>query len=623
MRSGRRLVQAAVAAAIVSTLAAGAQGAEQADPIPGYPLEPEMNEVVPGRFLVDPPTLENLAFRWILRGDSNRNASVAVSYRRKGETAWREALPMLRVQQEVANRSYGAYRTGNLFAGSVLFLTPGTQYEVQLVMQDPDGGAPPAKLVTVATRAEPGAFDTGRRVHVYPKGFQGERPRSSISGLQTALDAALPGDLLLLHAGVYRGPFTVTRSGKPDEPIVLRGRIDGEAILQGTGHKTDLVRIESADHTVFEDLTLRHAKTAILAGRKGSPGSSGLVVRRCRVFDVITGLFTYSENSTNWFVADNHFTGINPTWYPRPRETYMSPSHTGVNVYGRGHVVCYNRIERFSDSLAIANYGTPHEDVQKHCVAIDFYNNDLSFAQDDCLETDYGCHNIRVYRNRGYNAHTGLSVQPSYGGPIYLIRNELYGITALGFKLHNFCMGMLAYHNTVCTARSGFQSFNRWQNGHFRNNLILGGKDFVEPGGRVRKAYALDTGSMSAYSTLDFNGYRRNGPGDLINWFDGSKQAAYADLSDFTRATGHEAHGLMVDYPIFRKAAAPDFGVTCDPAQYDLRLKPASAAVDRGCRLANVNDHHAGAAADLGCYELGQTVPIYGPRTAPAGTPQR
>jgi len=57
-------------------------------------------------------------------------------------------------------------------------------------------------------------------------------------------------------------------------------------------------------------------------------------------------------------------------------------------------------------------------------VNIDFYNNDLSWAQDDTFEADYGCHNVRFYRNRCYNTHTGMSTQPFYGGPVYLIRTE-------------------------------------------------------------------------------------------------------------------------------------------------------------------------------------------------------
>ena len=85
------------------------------------------DRVVPGRFVIDPPTLENLGFRWYIEGDDNRNASVAVSYRKRGERTWRQSLPLLRVHREVVNQDFGAHRVGNLFAGSVLFLQPSTE----------------------------------------------------------------------------------------------------------------------------------------------------------------------------------------------------------------------------------------------------------------------------------------------------------------------------------------------------------------------------------------------------------------------------------------------------------------------------------------------------------------
>jgi len=557
------------------------------------------DQVIPGRLVIDPPTLENLGFRWYLEGDRNRNASVAVSYRKKGERRWKEALPMLRVHHEIVNQDYGAHRVGNLFAGSVLFLEPATAYEVRLVMQDPDGGAPPPKVVAATTRGEPKAFAGGRKVHV-----------NAQTGLMKAYEASQPGDILLLDAGVYKadGTWVLSKSGEPGKPIVFRGSIDGEAILEGQGHQVDLLNIQRADYLMFENLTMRHARHAILAGNKGQPGASGLVVRRCRISDVIWGITTTSENSSNWYIADNILTGANPTWYPRPEVEYMSPSHTGVNYYGRGNVVCYNRISRFSDAAAPANFGPPLEDIDKQPVSNDVYGNELFFSQDDNLETDYGAHNFRVYRNRFYNGHTGISVQPFYGGPVYLIRNEIYGVTALTFKLHNYCAGILAYHNTAVSARSGFQSFDRWQNGQFRNNLFLGGQP---------KEYAMVTGTITDYSSMDYDGYRRNGPGNLIRWFDGRQRANYASLEDFTRATGHEKHGIMVDYDIFVKAEPPALGVSSDPSQYDLRLRPGAAAVDAGARLPNISDRYSGKAPDLGCYELGEPLPHYGPRPTP------
>ena len=104
-----------------------------------------MDKIRAGRFLVDPPTLENVGFRWYVEGDSNRNARVDVAYRRAGDVKWKDALPMLRVHHEIVNQDYGPYRVGNLFAGSVLFLKPATRYQVRFTMHDPDGGAHGAK----------------------------------------------------------------------------------------------------------------------------------------------------------------------------------------------------------------------------------------------------------------------------------------------------------------------------------------------------------------------------------------------------------------------------------------------------------------------------------------------
>ena len=594
----------AAALAFIAALApaAGARTREKG-PLRGYEAGPRMDRVVPGEFVVDPPTLENLGFRWTVRGDSNRNASVTVTYRRKGETPWRRALPMLRVHHEIANQDYGPFRCGNLFAGSVMFLQPATAYEVRFEMRDPDGGAAAPKVVTARTRREPEAPTGGRTLHVFPKGHDSPRPAGSILTVKAACAQARPGDILLLHAGVYdEGTLELTTSGEPGKPIVFRGAADGEAILQGKGHGGNLIEMTRADHLWFEDLTLRRARTAIFAGR-GSAGARGLVVRRCKIEDVIMGIWSTSNRSADWYIADCVLTGTNRTWYPRPK-AYMSPSHTGVNVYGQGIVVCHNRISRFSDALAIANQAPRSTDARDQCVAVDFYNNDLSWAQDDTLEADYGCHNIRVYRNRCTNAHTGLSVQPSYGGPIYLIRNEVFAVTALSLKLHNYCTGLEIYHNTLLTARQGFQSFYKWQNGILRNNLILG----------VQR-YAVETGSITAQTSLDYNGYRRAGdPDRFIKWYDGSKWGRYRTLKEFTRATGHERHGILVDYDAFVRAAGPEEGKTSVPSAFDLRLKRGAAPVDAGCVLPNVNDGFTGKAPDLGCHEVGKGVPHYGPR---------
>src|SRR4051812_49618422 len=83
--------------------------------------------VTAGEFVIDPPTLINLGFEWFIQGDDNRNASVEVSYRKSGETPWRQAMPLLRLQGERIKQGDQLDVTApNMFAGSILDLEPDT-----------------------------------------------------------------------------------------------------------------------------------------------------------------------------------------------------------------------------------------------------------------------------------------------------------------------------------------------------------------------------------------------------------------------------------------------------------------------------------------------------------------
>ncbi len=124
---------------------------------------------VSGAFSVEPATLVSLGFDWRISGDDNRNARVDVTFRKRGESNWRPALPLLRLQREVINgvvpgpnptpnllRSPFDYVVPNMFSGSILNLQPDTEYECRFVLADPDGvTGDTTKTVTVRTRPEP------------------------------------------------------------------------------------------------------------------------------------------------------------------------------------------------------------------------------------------------------------------------------------------------------------------------------------------------------------------------------------------------------------------------------------------------------------------------------------
>lgn len=175
------------------------------------------NAVRAGQLVVEPPTLICLGFEWEISGDANRNAIVDVTYRAAGQSAWKEAMPLLRMGGEKIFRA--PYTVPDRFAGSIIDLQPDTEYEVRLTMKDPDGvSGTSVQAAKVRTRGEPKAAAGGRVLHVYPPTWRGAKEEPSFVGLMAAYAGAGtgdwnvvyqrkvdPGDIILVHAGLYKG----------------------------------------------------------------------------------------------------------------------------------------------------------------------------------------------------------------------------------------------------------------------------------------------------------------------------------------------------------------------------------------------------------------------------------
>ena len=105
---------------------------------------------------------------------------VAVSYRKQGETQWKQGLPLLRLQGErIYQENSWDLVSPNMFAGSMLDLQPDTAYEARFVLSDPDGLRGPrsaaTRTVTVRTRPEPKPYAGGKVYHVYPLSYKGPK----------------------------------------------------------------------------------------------------------------------------------------------------------------------------------------------------------------------------------------------------------------------------------------------------------------------------------------------------------------------------------------------------------------------------------------------------------------
>ncbi len=615
------------------------------------------NAVEPGEFIIEPPTLTNLGFEWRISGDDNRNASVTVEYRVAGTGEWKEAMPLLRIGGERVGREaeYLDYEVPHMFAGSILDLVPGTNYECRFKMKDSDNEPETTRTVTVKTRSEPKAGKGGRILHVYPARWTGEKEEPSFTTLlgayygsgtgdwSTVRERTInPGDIIEIHAGLYEadrfdyvnpegvpfdGTYYLTVRGTEDEPVVIRAAGDGEVIFDGAGAHT-LFDVSATEHHIFEGLTIRNADIAFHAGHKHINGARNLTIRNCRMENIGQGIITEYAGSTNFYIADNVLIGRDDRYrllgWANPRNIYGSNkmySYIGIKVYGSGHVICHNAIAFFHDAVAVSTYGTPETSRELKCVSIDIYNNDIHLMADDFIEADGGVHNIRIVRNRGVNAaQCGLSAQPVFGGPAYFIRNVICHVpVGIALKFMARPAGLYVLHNTFVCENANSQTFS---NAHFRNNLFLG----TGVAGRPVAVLPFAT----SYSSSDYNGYCPNPgnrnyrwvsppPGQSRNYTitvskDGKSFDTLKELSD---ASGLEVHGIELDYDIFENLKAPDPGkpgFVYHATDLNFRIKPGSRAADAGMRLKNVNDIYTGMAPDLGALEAGTEEPVYGPR---------
>ncbi len=162
-------------------------------------------------------------------GDANRNSVAALEWRAEGGT-FRSAHPLVRIDDAH-------------FAGSLFWLSPASSYDVRVVLTDPDG-VDGATSATATLRTEPDAWPeaTLGGLHVSPSGRDANSGASAAEALRTiqrAADLARPGDVVLIHPGIYRETIRVRKSGTAIQPVVFRGAAPG-AVIDGADERIAL-----------------------------------------------------------------------------------------------------------------------------------------------------------------------------------------------------------------------------------------------------------------------------------------------------------------------------------------------------------------------------------------------
>ncbi|MBN2709434.1 MAG: right-handed parallel beta-helix repeat-containing protein [Calditrichaceae bacterium] len=524
------------------------------------------NSMVPGE-LKTYCTINSIGIEWPIGGDDNHNAECTVNYRISGGGQYKQALPLYRID----------FNGSNMLAGSILFLEENTSYEVELDLHDPDGGSS-IQNFTITTRSIPQKPESGNTYYVSPGNGGGTGTESDpFLGVETAQNEAAPGDVFIMNTGNYGGRLEFTASGAADNYIVWKAAKNAAPQFEG-------IRI-IGDYIWIEGITIEDQEYGLLTQSGKNP--TGIVIKG-NYFKNCFYSINLNHGGENWYITDNIIEG--------DISDFTSGEFSGEGVelqHSNGHVVAYNKIFNTADGVSYPG---------ENC---DIFRNEIYNVSDDGIEFDFGYANNRAWENRITNANNnGISFQPMNSAPAYVIRNQVIVIEEDVLKLRD-AVDRVLFANNTCVCQNGPVNVDtHFLTGfHSNNNLYIS----------VNDAYAWEDCSSSTETdwrtNLDYDGFDWNDNYYAFKWAGNRLQT----LEELQTNYQIELNGLRVKKDdLFNEYDFPA-SPTPAPLQY-LTLTDSCNAIDAGIALNNINENYLGKAPDLGAFEAGQELPVYGPR---------
>jgi hypothetical protein len=529
---------------------------------------------------------------------------LTVRYKKTSDSAWQIGHPLLRIHPEWSEGDpspVGGPVDG--FAGSLFDLTPGTNYDIELTLDEP-GQTAKSMLATATTRALPAIAGAANKT-------------ANPSNLRTVLNGLNPGDVVELDNGAYNNvDFYVDRSGTSSQPIYIRGKSRTGVVVT---HSSRVIQLRTVSHMVIENMTLQGtgvdsgtaASSRAVEFYSGNPGQSFVTFRDLDVVGVDVGIIA-NDTINSILIYNCKMTGNN-TWNQADIESNATWNDDGIRCPGEGNAVFDNTMHGFGDCFSVAG--------GIHSAAVYYYRNLVTMTGDDAFEGDYSTRNIGFYDNHITNCGTLLSCDPVYGGPLYCFRNIAINTMRGPYKLNATNSGFLIYNNTVVRTegRTGW-AWNQGNNGPlrnwaYRNNVLI-----------YRGANLQTLAMESSYcDPMDFsnNAWFPNGK---VWWTNSGNNMSFNTVTEaiangarvpitpvFSTSTKrHDNDVLTVSNPFVPTITLGATHLTEITTTITPTIAGGSAPKNSGTPIAGVTDGYSGGAPDMGAIISGRTTPRWG-----------
>ena len=363
-----------------------------------------------------------------------------------------------------------------------------------------------------------------------------------------AVQAASPGDTILIHAGTYREQVSL------DKQLTIRPYGDGAVTVDGECQREHGVYIGSGSGMVIQGLTITNTTGAsIFMEAAGSPRPSNVTVdgNTLQNFDCTWT----SQDPSSW----GQFRGGVAAWYTgsgmritnntiRHRTSgEVRGSTDGIwfksndnNPSGGGHYIAGNTIIGGWDGIGGEEEGSAHGTFDKDTIV---ENNTVRDAWDDCIQVEGGGQNVRVRNNDLSGCGTGIAFAAPMSGPLYIENNTIHDLVTGLYQNHvcykvgtNGSSSATTYlTGNSCDVRGGQEANGIHQSGGDNMTPIISRNNRYYVEGYVyyigdSRGQDYDSDCMYKVNVITDN---------FVKW----SGTYYANLAAFRAATGQEAHG--------------------------------------------------------------------------------
>ncbi len=546
-------------------------------------------------------TLHSIGLELTIDGDDNHNAICKLYYKRDGQEDYKRGLDLFRIDMSSKDNRVGF----NGFSGSIMKLSQDRFYEVKIECLDSDNGEY-KKVLFIKTKKMPQKPKEGRILHIIPGSGGGDGSEANpFRGIKEANLHAKAGDTFLLHKGRYSGrDIILDRAGRKDNYIVYQSANDGEVSVE--------YLMIAANYIWIEGLHFFTDKERVYGAIRSQNNPKEVVITHNSFDGFHYSIDLVSRNTPGgegWIITHNKIVGDNPLDMEDGSKSWKGEGIELATTKG-GHTIAYNTISHTADAIS---------SPQLNC---DIYGNEIFDVTDDGVEMDMGYANVRVWDNRLTNIrHHAFSFQPMNRGPWYIFKNQVISDYEAILKYsydYNTSRALIA-NNTFLTWGWGFMMPPSYSDFTFRlrNNIwvALGDKPYYDLlGNRDESAlFRFSKDSLKTWKgSLDFDGYDFGSRRFLFNLSD---KRGY-DFETFKEATKEESHAVVFNMDeCFEGYDVGDGDWSKSiPFSY-LSLKSGCPLIDKGVRLANINDDFYGTAPDIGSNERGALQKSFGAHT--------